>query len=88
VVNAITANGGTAISVQADVSNKADVRRLFAETQAAFGTLDILVNNAGIYLYEPVEEVSLETFHQQFNINVLGPVLAIQESLKLFGNTG
>lgn len=88
VVNAITANGGTAISVQADVSNEADVRRLFAETQAAFGTLDILVNNAGVYLYEPVEEVSLATFHQQFNINVLGPILAIQESLKLFGNTG
>jgi 3-oxoacyl-[acyl-carrier protein] reductase len=88
VVNAITASGGTAISVQADVANEADVRRLFAETQAAFGTLDILVNNAGVYLYEPVEEVSLATFHQQFNINVLGPILAIQESLKLFGNTG
>jgi 3-oxoacyl-[acyl-carrier protein] reductase len=88
VVNAITANGGTAISVQADVSNEADVRRLFAETQSAFGTLDILVNNAGVYLYEPVEEVSLATFHQQFNTNVLGPILTIQESLKLFGNTG
>jgi 3-oxoacyl-[acyl-carrier protein] reductase len=88
VVKAITENGGTAISVQADVSNEADVRRLFAETQAAFGALDILVNNAGVYLYEPVEEVSLATFHQQFNINVLGPILAIQESLKLFGNTG
>ena len=88
VVNAITANGGTAISLQADVSNDADVRRLFAETHAAFGPLDILVNNAGVYLYEPIEAVSLETFHQQFNINVLGPVLAIQESLKQFGAAG
>jgi 3-oxoacyl-[acyl-carrier protein] reductase len=88
VVEAITANGGTAISVQADVANEADVHRLFAETKAAFGTLDILVNNAGVYLYEPIEEVSLETFHQQFNINVLGSVLAIQASLKLFGASG
>ena len=88
VVQAITAAGGTAISVQADVANEADVRRLFAETQAAFGTLDILVNNAGVYLYEPIEQVSLETFHQQFNINVLGPILTIQESLKLFGTAG
>ncbi|UOQ70386.1 SDR family NAD(P)-dependent oxidoreductase [Hymenobacter cellulosilyticus] len=88
VVQAITASGGTAIALQADVSNEADVRRLFAETKAAFGTLDILVNNAGIYQYEPIEVVSAETFHQQFNINVLGSVLAIQGALALFGTAG
>ena len=88
VVKAIIDNGGTAISVQADVSIEADVRRLFDETENAFGTLDILVNNAGIYLYEPIEQVSAETFHQQVNINVLGPILAMQESLKRFGNRG
>lgn len=88
VVKAITDNGGTAIAVQGDVSKEADVRRLFDETKNAFGTLDILVNNAGIYQYEPIEEVSPETFHQQFNINVLGSILAIQASLKLFGDTG
>jgi 3-oxoacyl-[acyl-carrier protein] reductase len=88
VVKAITAKGGTAISVQADVSSEADVRRLFAETQAAFGTLDILVNNAGIYQYAPIEEVSAASFHQQFNINVLGAILAIQGALKQFGEAG
>ena len=88
VVKAITDNGGTAISVQGDVSNQADVIRLFDETKDAFGTLDILVNNAGIYQYEPIEEVSAESFHQQFNINVWGSLLAIQASLKLFGDTG
>lgn len=88
VVKAITDNGGTAISVHADVSNKADVTRLFEETKNAFGTLDILVNNAGIYNYEPVEQISAETFHQQFNINVLGSILTIQGSLKLFGAAG
>jgi 3-oxoacyl-[acyl-carrier protein] reductase len=88
VVNAITANGGTAISVQADVSNKADVRRLFAETNAEFGIVDILVNNAGIYQYDPIEEVTTDIFHQHFNINVLGSLLTIQAAVKQFGATG
>lgn len=64
VVKAITDNGGTAISVQGDVSKEADVNRLFEKTKDAFGTLDVLINNAGIYLYEPIEQVSVETFHQ------------------------
>lgn len=88
VVQAITASGGTAIAVQGDVSNPADVKRLFEATKEAFGTLDILVNNAGIYIYEPIEQISAETFHQQFNINVLGSILTIQEALKLFGEEG
>lgn len=88
VVKAITDTGGTAIAVQADVSNETEVTRLFEETKNAFGTLDVLVNNAGIYLYEPIEQVSGETFHQQFNINVWGPILAIQASLRLFGDKG
>ena len=88
VVKEITDNGGTAISVQADVSKEADVIRLFEETKTAFGTLDILVNNAGIYIYEPVEQISAATFHKSFNINVLGSILTIQEALKLFGDKG
>ncbi|MCR5889996.1 glucose 1-dehydrogenase [Hymenobacter sp. J193] len=88
VVQAITAGGGQAIAVQSDVSSAADVRRLFTETQAAFGTLDILVNNAGIYQYAPIEQVSEASFHQQFNINVLGSILAIQGALPLFGAGG
>src|SRR5438105_8522759 len=49
VVTEITGNGGKAVAVQANVAKEADVRRLFAETKKAFGSLDILVNNAGIY---------------------------------------
>ncbi|MDB5157880.1 MAG: short-chain dehydrogenase, partial [Mucilaginibacter sp.] len=63
VVKAITDNGGIAIAVQADVSNEADVTRLFEETQKAFGTLDILVNNAVYQGYTPIELISAETFH-------------------------
>jgi 3-oxoacyl-[acyl-carrier protein] reductase len=88
VVKSITDNGGTAVLVQADVSKASDVNRLFEETKNTFGTLDILVNNAGIYQYAPIEELSEESFHKQFNINVLGSLLTIQAALKLFGNTG
>lgn len=88
VVRAITEQGGTAIAVQGDVSKEADVARIFEETRNTFGSLDILVNNAGVYLYEPIEQISAETFHKSFNINVLGSIFAIQESLKLFGDKG
>jgi len=88
VVKSITDNGGTAIAVQADISKEADVTRLFEETGKAFGTLDILVNNAVYQQFLPIEQVSVEAFHQHFNVNVLGPVFTIKASLKLFGDKG
>src|SRR5215813_12958160 len=63
VVKDITAKGGKAIAVQADVSKEADVQRLFAETKKAYGKLNILVNNAGIYEFSPLEGVSVDHFH-------------------------
>ena len=88
VVAEITGKGGRAIAVQGDVGNAADVRRLFEETQRAFGTLDVLVNNAGVYQLEPIESVIEDAFHRQFNTNVLGPILTIQEAVKHFGPKG
>jgi len=88
VVKAITDDGGVAIAVQADVSNEADVIRLFDETEKAFGGLDILVNNAVAQGYAPIEQISVAAFHQSFNVNVLGPILTIQAALKLFGDKG
>jgi 3-oxoacyl-[acyl-carrier protein] reductase len=88
VVKMINDNGGIAIAVQADVSKEADVTRLFEETRKVFGTLDILVNNAVYQGYAPIEQVSVETFHQSFNVNVLGPLLTIQAALKMFGDKG
>src|SRR2546423_7755219 len=51
VVAEITGKGGRAIAVGADVAQPADIRRLFAEVNKAFGRLDVLVNNAGIYQF-------------------------------------
>lgn len=88
VVAEITGKGGKAIAVQGDVSKTADVQRLFKETKKAFGSLDVLVNNAGVYKFEPIEAVTEEEFHRQFNTAVLGLLLATREAVKYFGSQG
>jgi 3-oxoacyl-[acyl-carrier protein] reductase len=88
VVAAISDNGGKTLAVQANLANEQDVRKLFAETKKAYGRLDILVNNAGIYEFSPLENITAEHFHKQFNLNVLGLILATQEAVKLFGENG
>jgi 3-oxoacyl-[acyl-carrier protein] reductase len=88
VVAEISSAGGKAAAVQADMAKKADIERLLAETKKMFGRLDILVNNAGIYEFAPLENVTEELFHKQFNLNVLGPILSSQAALKLFDSAG
>ncbi len=88
VVNEIIANGGSALAVQGNVSLAADIKRLFAETKEAYGKVDILVNNAGVFKFEPLEAVTEEEFHRQFNINVLGTILATQEAVQYFNGDG
>jgi 3-oxoacyl-[acyl-carrier protein] reductase len=88
VVADIVATGGKAVAVQADVSKEADVLRLFAETKKAYGKLDILVNNAGVYEFAPIEAVTPELYHKQFDLNVLGLLLASREAVKFFGDAG
>jgi 3-oxoacyl-[acyl-carrier protein] reductase len=88
VVADIGSQGGKAVAVQANVSKKSDIDRLFAETMAAFGRVDVLVNNAGIYEFKPLAEVTEEHFHRQFNLNVLGLLLVCQKAADAFGADG
>ncbi|HXF10175.1 MAG TPA: glucose 1-dehydrogenase [Desulfuromonadaceae bacterium] len=88
VVADITGTGGRAVAVQGDVSKKADIDRLLAETKKHFGHLDVLVNNAGVYEFAPIEQVSEQHFRKQFDLNVLGLVLTTQEALKYFNGAG
>jgi len=88
VVAEIAGNGGKAIAVQADLAKHGDVKRLFEETKKAFGRVDVLVNNAGIYEFAPIEEVTPDHYHKQFDLNVLGLLLATQEAVKLMGPEG
>lgn len=88
VLAEISEFGGKAMAVQADMSKASDIKRLFAESHKAFGALDVLINNAGVFKFVPLEEITEEEFHRQFNINVLGPILATKESLSYFKKEG
>jgi 3-oxoacyl-[acyl-carrier protein] reductase len=88
VVDDIVGAGGKAVAVQGNVAKAADVNRIFAEARAAFGKIDILVNNAGIYRLGAIEEVTEDGFHQQFDTNVLGLLLATKAAVAQFGPEG
>ena len=85
-VAAITGAGGRAVAVQGSVADAA--QRIVAETVAAFGKIDILVNNAGVYAFAPLEAVTEEEFHRQFNTNVLGLLLTTQAAVEHFPAEG
>jgi 3-oxoacyl-[acyl-carrier protein] reductase len=88
VAKDITTLGGRAIAVQANLSKQEEIEQLFSKAQKAFGRVDILVNNAGIYEFLPLEKVTEDHFHKQFNLNVLGLLLASQAAAKQFDGGG
>src|SRR5713101_2578679 len=83
-VSEITRKGGQAIAIRADVSTAAEVKRMFAAAKQAFGSVDVLVNNAGVFQFEPFEAITEKEFQREFDINVLGTILATQEALRYF----
>ena len=88
VVAEIEAAGGKAVALHGNMSQGEDIERLFAEVRERFGKIDVLVNNAGIYEFAPVEEVTPDHFHKQFNLNVLGLILATKAAVKYFNPEG
>jgi 3-oxoacyl-[acyl-carrier protein] reductase len=88
VVAEIEGHGGRAVAIRADMARAADVEWLFSEAQAEFGRLDVVVNSAGIYEFAPIEKVTEPHFHRQFDLNVLGLILAAKEAVKHFGAEG
>jgi 3-oxoacyl-[acyl-carrier protein] reductase len=88
VVAEIKAKGGKAVAVQGDFSKKEDISKVYSETKKTFGRLDTVVNNAGVYEFVPLGDITEESFHKMFNLNVLGLILSSQEALKYFGPEG
>lgn len=88
VAKEITAQGGQAVAVQASLARAEDVEALFVQSKKTFGPVNVLVNNAGIYEFSPLDKVTEEHFHKQFNLNVLGVLLASQAAARQFDGTG
>ncbi|HTZ58862.1 MAG TPA: glucose 1-dehydrogenase [Acidobacteriaceae bacterium] len=88
VVDSITKAGGKAVAVGGDVSKAADAEGIIDAAIKNYGRLDILVNNSGVYEFAPIENITEESFHRMFNINVLGMLLTTKAALKHIGEGG
>ena len=82
VVAEIEALGKKALAVKCDVSLKAEVENLVAETMKEFGRLDVLVNNAGIFPFIPFEQMTEENWDKVIDVNLKSIFLCSQEAVK------
>lgn len=88
VIEEIAANGGRAISFQADVSKEPDVKNMFEETIRQYGTVDILINNAGLQKDAPFAEMTLDQWNFVLGVNLTGQFLCAREAVKEFLRRG
>ncbi len=80
--------GGQALAIGADVSNEADVERLFAQTLDVFGRLDILVANSGMQKDAPISEMTLKEWNAVIGVNLTGQFLCARAALRIFNRQG
>jgi NAD(P)-dependent dehydrogenase (short-subunit alcohol dehydrogenase family) len=85
---AVTQIGRNVTGVQGDVSNLADLDRLFAAVKQQQGHLDVLFANAGVPAWSPLGSITEEHFDKVFNINVKGLLFTVQKALPLFADGG
>jgi 3-oxoacyl-[acyl-carrier protein] reductase len=88
VVEEIKSKGGKAIAVQANVADPKAIDGLVDKVTTQLGPIDILVNNAGIYEFWPLEQITPEHFHKQFDLNVLGLLLTTKAAVPKFNPKG
>lgn len=88
VVAEITAMGREAFAIQADVSQSAQVAKMFEEVKVKWGKLDILVNNAGILSYGEFGKITEEQWDQLLGVNLKGQFMCAQEALRLMSAGG
>lgn len=88
VVDKITAAGGEAIAIQADVSQEAQVSSMFERVLEAYGSLDILVNNAGLQQDALLTDMTLAQWEKVISVNLTGQFLCAREAAKIFKRQG
>ncbi len=75
----ISANGGKAIVVKADLLKMKDIDNIVEATLKEFGKIDILVNNAGIFFIRMFDQTTEEEWDKTFDVNVKGPYFLTQK---------
>jgi glucose 1-dehydrogenase len=88
VVQDITARGGKAHAVQADISRPEDCKRLFEEARQQMGGVDILVANAGIQRDAAFADMTLDEWRAVLDVNLTGQFLCAQEAVRSFRRQG
>jgi 3-oxoacyl-[acyl-carrier protein] reductase len=88
VVNSITKAGGKAVAVGGDVSKNKEAEGIIDAAIKNYGRLDVLVNNSGVYEFSPIQDITEESFHRMFNINVLGLLLTTKAAIKHISEGG
>jgi 3-oxoacyl-[acyl-carrier protein] reductase len=82
VADEISAAGGRAIVVGADVADESAVATLFDQVDAEFGGVDVVVNTAGIMLLSPLSELNLDDFDRMHRTNVRGTFVVSQQAAR------
>lgn len=80
LVRSIERAGGHALAAKADISDAADVRRLFDAAETAFGGVDVLVNNAGIMSLANIADADDASFDRQMAVNLKGTFNTLREA--------
>ncbi|KAE9402318.1 NAD(P)-binding protein [Gymnopus androsaceus JB14] len=81
----LSSNPGDCLCVAGEITDENFVKGLFSQTINKFGRLDLLFNNAGISSAQvPIDELSLETFQNVLNVNLVGPFICTREAVKQF----
>ncbi len=76
------------LAVTADMTKVSEIKRMVEQTEEHFGRIDILINNAGQGYDAPVEKIDIDTFHYIFDLNVVGPIVAMQQVIPIMRKQG
>jgi short-subunit dehydrogenase len=76
------------LAVPTDMTKPDEIKRMIEQTQTHFGRIDILINNAGQGYDAPVEFIDIDTLHHIFDLNLVGPLTAMQQVIPLMRNEG
>lgn len=80
--------GPGAIAIQGDISNLADLDRIYAQVKATKGRIDIVFANAGLGDFQPIGAITEASFDRTFGINVKGTLFTVQKALPLMSAGG